>query len=67
MTKDLILAEKNNYSVHLRFMDGTSFSGNISLTSNKSHVKVQTQGETAWIPIEEIIHCSITIPGPFGR
>lgn len=42
MTKDLIIAKKKKrYPVHLTFIDGTSFSGEISLTSNKSHVKIQ--------------------------
>lgn len=67
MTIDLILAEKKCYPVHLTCMDGTTFYGNISLTSNKTHVKVQTQGETTWIPVEDIIHCSITIPGSFNN
>ncbi|CAM2868660.1 hypothetical protein PATA110615_05125 [Paenibacillus taichungensis] len=66
MTKDLILAEKKHYSVHLTFEDGTTFYGNISLTSNKSHVKLHAHDETTWIPVEDIIHCSTIIPGTFN-
>ncbi|PIH55325.1 hypothetical protein [Paenibacillus sp. LK1] len=65
MIKDLMRADKQKYQVFLTFKDGTNYVGEISLTSDKNHVKIKSAHETVWIPLDEIVHYSVTISVAF--
>lgn len=67
MIKDLIKAEKHKYQVFLTFADGTNYIGEISLTNDKKRVKIKNLQETLWIPLDHIVHYSVTISATFNQ
>jgi hypothetical protein len=62
MIKDLLLAENKGYSVCLVFDDNSNYIGTIELSSDKKRVKIKHQDAIEWVPLEEIAHCSLTVP-----
>lgn len=62
MIKDLLTAEKKGYSVCLVFEDNTKYIGMIEMSSDKKRVKIKHQDGIEWVPLEEILHCSLSVP-----
>ncbi|WP_454192392.1 hypothetical protein [Paenibacillus sp. Marseille-Q7038] len=65
MMKELQIAERKGYSVHLSLTDGSVYSGVVSLQLPYKKLRLKhTQGIVS-IPFQEIKHCSTLIPVPF--
>lgn len=62
MIKDLLLAERKQYSVLIVLDDGSKYIGKISMSSDKRRVKLKYQHGIEWIPLNEISSYSLSIP-----
>ncbi|WP_339307734.1 hypothetical protein [Paenibacillus sp. FSL R5-0519] len=62
MIKDLLIAEQKGYSVCLVFEDNTKYIGSIEMSSDKKRVKFKHLNGVEWVPLDEIKHCSLTVP-----
>ncbi|WP_433581234.1 hypothetical protein [Paenibacillus amylolyticus] len=62
MIKDLLLAEAKQYEVCLVFEDNSKYIGMIEMSSDKKRVKVKHQDGVEWVPLDEIAHCSLSVP-----
>lgn len=62
MIKDLLLAEAKQYEVCLVFEDNSKYIGMIEMSSDKKRVKVKHQNGVEWVPLDEIKHCSLSVP-----
>lgn len=62
MLKDLLLAENKQYEVCLVFEDNSKYIGKIDISSDKKRIKIRHQDGVEWIPLEEIEHCSLSVP-----
>ncbi|WP_426332711.1 hypothetical protein ACN9MH_15480 [Paenibacillus silvae] len=61
MIKDLLIAEKKQYEVHLVFEDNSKYTGKIEMSSDKKRVKIKHQEGIEWVPLDEITHCSLSV------
>ncbi|RAI85660.1 hypothetical protein SAMN05518856_109171 [Paenibacillus sp. OK003] len=62
MIKDLLLAENKGYSVCLVFEDNSNYIGIIMMSTDKKRVKIKHQHGVEWIPVTDIVSCSVSIP-----
>lgn len=54
-----MIAEKNGYTICLSIDDGSTYKGKIEFSENKKLIKVKTDYEIVWFPMENISHYSI--------